>query len=224
MSDITEIINIIDSNNSITINLPSRKEYLKVKRLNIDTLTKLSEIIESEDNNKLAIDYYKYLISIVKSRCNINLNYYDYLHVLYCLRANENSEYNDINLTKNIKSIIKEKIKFNDKVDFKDGPIEYNVTFELPNIEKMLKILSTCNPTSQDVVYYNIAKFIKSIDINADKKTSSATTIEDIHKVYNVISYKALNTINEQTNNINNELYNLYKVNIEIDTGFLFTI
>lgn len=223
MNDITEIISLIDATNNITINLPSKKEYVKVKRLNIDSLTKLSEIIEIEDSNKLALDYYKYLLTIVKSRCNINLNYFDYLHILYSLRAKENKDYNNIDLEETIKSAIDKRIKYKDEIEFNDGTIEYKVVFELPTIEKMSSILSICKPTSQDIVYYNIFKFIKEIHITVNDKISTANTIEDIYKVYNVISYKALNTINEQTNNINNELYNLYKVNIEIDTGFLFT-
>ena len=64
---------------------------------------------------------------------------------------------------------------------------------------------------------------MKNVTIEIGEQSTTAEDIQDLKKIYNVISYKALDKINEKVDKITSNLYNLYKVNIETDTGFFLS-
>ena len=78
MSQINNIIKLIESNNNCKITLPDCKEEVEVKRYDIASLNTINNIFTKTDSNEIVLDYYKYLIKLVKNRVNTNLSYLDF--------------------------------------------------------------------------------------------------------------------------------------------------
>ena len=65
---------------------------------------------------------------------------------------------------------------------------------------------------------------MKNIEISTKDLKTTIESVSDLKSVYNVISYKVLNKISVSTSLIEKELYSLFKVNIETDTSFIYSI
>lgn len=225
MSQINNIIKLIESNNDCTLTLPYSKEEITVKRYDIASLNSINDIFTKKNSSEVILDYYKYLIKIAKNRLNKNVSYLDYLFLLLYIRYNENEKYNDINLGEAIDNINENiaTIKTPDNITIEDNKVKYTIDFELPDFEKLQSIIKICKNDTSDVLFYTIFKFIRSINIEVGDQTTTAESVQDLKSVYNVISYKALDKINSSVDDITSKLYNLYKVNIETDTGFFIS-
>jgi len=225
MSQIANIVKLIEDNNVCTFTLPESKREVNFKRYDVASLNNINNIFNKSDGNEILIDYYNYLIDLIKKRTTEDLSYIDFLYSILYIRYNENDTYNDISLKEAVESI-PEKISeviIPDSLKISDNKIDYQINFELPNMSKLSKLLRICKKDSSDILFYSIFKFVKDIIIEVGEQSTEANTIEDLRSIYNVISYKALDRINDTTNNITDKLYNLYNVNIETDTGFLIS-
>jgi hypothetical protein len=225
MSQINNVLKLIESNNNCKFTLPDSKEDIEVKRYDIASLNSINNIFTKTDSNEIILEYYKYLIKIVKNRTTNNLSYLDYLFFLLYIRCNENETYNDISLKEVIEDVATNisDVKVPEPISIKDNNIEYIVEFELPSFEKIQEVIKLCKNSTSDVLFYTIFKFVKSIEIEVNSNTTVAESVKDLKSVYNVVSYKALDKINDAIENITSKLYNLYKVNIETDTGFFIS-
>lgn len=225
MSQINNIIKLIESNNICKITLPDCKEEIEVKRYDIASLNNINNIFTKSDSNEIVLDYYKYLVKLVKNRVNTNLSYLDFLFILLYIRYNENDTYNDNPLKDSIDNVYENinSLEFPEQIDFVDGSVKYIVNFELPDFDKIQAVIKICKNNAADVLYYTVFKFVKNVTIEIGEQSTTAEDIQDLKKIYNVISYKALDKINEKVDKITSNLYNLYKVNIETDTGFFLS-
>lgn len=226
MSQINDILKLINDSNNLTCTLPDSNEKITFKRYSIDSLNTINKIFDKKTNNEVIFDYYKYLIDLCKKCTTDNVSYIDYNYILLFLRSKENSSYNDLdipellnNISENIADVV-----LPDTAKVVDGPIEYQIHFEYPSIEKITNIIKKCKTTTTDILFYSLFKYIEKIDIVIDKKSSTAETIEDLRKLYNVISYKALDSINSEINKITDKFFSLYKINVEADTDFFLTL
>jgi hypothetical protein len=224
-SSITEILSLIDKNNIIKVHLPVLNTEVEIKRYSVDSLNVINDIFEKETNSEIMFQYFNYLIELVKDRTTLNLDYIDFLHLIFCLRAEENNEYKETNL-QDVISNIKENVKLDSPkpLKIKDGIINYKVNFSIPKISNLEDTIKQCNTATKDLIFYNIFKYIDNIEISAQDKTTKASSKEELYQLYNAISYRSLDKINKQVNNITNKIYNLYNVNIEADTSFLYSI
>ena len=225
MSQINNIIKLIESNNICKITLPDCKEEIEVKRYDIASLNNINNIFTKSDSNEIVLDYYKYLVKLVKNRVNTNLSYLDFLFILLYIRYNENDTYNDNPLKDSIDNVYENinSLELPEQIDFVDGSVKYIVNFELPDFDKIQAVIKICKNNAADVLYYTVFKFVKNVTIEIGEQSTTAEDIQDLKKIYNVISYKALDKINEKVDKITSKLYNLYKVNIETDTGFFLS-
>lgn len=225
MSQINSIVKLIESNNICKITLPDCKEEIEVKRYDIASLNNINNIFTKSDSNEIVLDYYKYLVKLVKNRVNTNLSYLDFLFILLYIRYNENDTYNDNSLKDSIDNVYENinSLEFPEQIDFVDGSVKYIVNFELPDFDKIQAVIKICKNNAADVLYYTVFKFVKNVTIEIGEQSTTAEDIQDLKKIYNVISYKALDKINEKVDKITSNLYNLYKVNIETDTGFFLS-
>jgi hypothetical protein len=225
MSQINSIVKLIESNNICKITLPDCKEEIEVKRYDIASLNNINNIFTKSDSNEIVLDYYKYLVKLVKNRVNTNLSYLDFLFILLYIRYNENDTYNDNPLKDSIDNVYENinSLEFPEQIDFVDGSVKYIVNFELPDFDKIQAVIKICKNNAADVLYYTVFKFVKNVTIEIGEQSTTAEDIQDLKKIYNVISYKALDKINEKVDKITSNLYNLYKVNIETDTGFFLS-
>tara|TARA_R110000796_G_scaffold141904_2_gene258302 strand:- start:945 stop:1625 length:681 start_codon:yes stop_codon:yes gene_type:complete len=225
MSQINNIIKLIESNNICKITLPDCKEEIEVKRYDIASLNNINNIFTKSDSNEIVLDYYKYLVKLVKNRVNTNLSYLDFLFILLYIRYNENNTYNDNPLKDSIDNVYENinSLELPEQIDFVDGNVKYIVNFELPDFDKIQAVIKICKNNAADVLYYTVFKFVKNVTIEIGEQSTTAEDIQDLKKIYNVISYKALDKINEKVDKITSKLYNLYKVNIETDTGFFLS-
>tara|TARA_R110000824_G_scaffold74657_2_gene189685 strand:- start:3047 stop:3727 length:681 start_codon:yes stop_codon:yes gene_type:complete len=225
MSQINNIIKLIESNNICKITLPDCKEEIEVKRYDIASLNNINNIFTKSDSNEIVLDYYKYLVKLVKNRVNTNLSYLDFLFILLYIRYNENDTYNDNPLKDSIDNVYENinSLELPEQIDFVDGSVKYIVNFELPDFDKIQAVIKICKNNAADVLYYTVFKFVKNVTIEIGEQSTTAEDIQDLKKIYNVISYKALDKINEKVDKITSNLYNLYKVNIETDTGFFLS-
>lgn len=226
MADQTNIISIIDlinNNNKITCTLPSSKKEVKIDRLNISILEKIDKIFDSEVEASNLFNYYEFLVNIVKERVSENLNYIDFVYIIFKLRQIENNKFEDIDLTA-VEPGFSNDVTFDKSNTIKDLDISYTLNYSLPTIQKLQKLIKICEKDTKGLLFYTLFKFIDSIQIEVDGNTSTADTIEDMYKVYKVISYKALDQFGIIPNKITEELYNLYKINIESDTRFLLSV
>lgn len=226
MADQTNIISIIDlinNNNKITCTLPSSKKEVKIDRLNISILEKIDKIFDSEVEASNLFNYYEFLVNIVKERVSENLNYIDFVYIIFKLRQIENNKFEDIDLTA-VEPGFSNDVTFDKSNTIKDLNISYTLNYSLPTIQKLQKLIKICEKDTKGLLFYTLFKFIDSIQIEVDGNTSTADTIEDMYKVYKVISYKALDQFGITPNKITEELYNLYKINIESDTRFLLSV
>lgn len=226
MSQINDILKLINDSNNLTCTLPDSNEKITFKRYSIDSLNTINKIFDKKTNNEVIFDYYKYLIDLCKKCTTDNVSYIDYNYILLFLRSKENSSYNDLdipellnNISENIADVV-----LPDTAKVVDGPIEYQIHFEYPSIETITNIIKKCKTTTTDILFYSLFKYIEKIDIVIDKKSSTAETIEDLRKLYNVISYKALDSINSEINKITDKFFSLYKINVEADTDFFLTL
>ena len=225
MSQINNIIKLIESNNICKVTLPDCKEEIEVKRYDIASLNNINNIFTKSDSNEIVLDYYKYLVKLVKNRVNTNLSYLDFLFILLYIRYNENNTYNDNPLKDSIDNVYENinSLELPEQIDFVDGNVKYIVNFELPDFDKIQAVIKICKNNAADVLYYTVFKFVKNVTIEIGEQSTTAEDIQDLKKIYNVISYKALDKINEKVDKITSKLYNLYKVNIETDTGFFLS-
>ena len=225
MSQINNIIKLIESNNNCKITLPDCKEEVEVKRYDIASLNTINNIFTKTDSNEIVLDYYKYLIKLVKNRINTNLSYLDFLFILLYIRYNENDTYENNPLKDSIDNVYENISSFElpEQIDFTDGSVRYTVNFELPDFEKIQAVIKLCRNNAADVLFYTVFKFVKDITVEVGEESTTAETVQDLKKVYNVVSYKALDNINDKVDKITSKLYNLYKVNIETDTGFFIS-
>lgn len=225
-NNIKNILSIIDDKNKIRIELPISKETQTLKRYDIISLTNLSDIFSSENTEEILINYIGFLIDIIQTRCTDDLNYIDFLHSIYALREAENSTFEELKLNKILNDI---KIKESDLIKnnthkFKNNDISYEVTYKIPTLSRLKDIHSKCEPSTKDIIFYNTFKFIDKVNISIKDSITEVSLAEDLKQLYNVISYKALDEIGSTPSDITEKLYNLYKVNIETDTRFLFSI
>jgi len=222
-NNIHSIIDLINNNNKITCTLPSSKKEVKLDRLNINILEKIDKIFNDEIEAANLFNYYDFLVNIVKERVQEDLNYTDFVYVLFKLRQIENDKFEDIDLTA-VEPSFSNEVTFDKSNTIKDLNISYTLNYSLPTIQKLQKLIKICEKDTKGLLFYTLFKFIDSIQIEVDGNTSTADTIEDLYKVYKVISYKALDQFGLIPNKITEELYNLYKINIESDTRFLLSV
>ena len=225
MSQIANIVKLIEDNNVCTFTLPDCKREVSFKRYDVASLNNVSDIFNKKDSNEILIEYYNYLVSLIKNRTTEDLSYIDFLYSILYIRYNENDTYDKVDL-KEVVDNIPEKVgelEVPEPLEISDNKINYQVNFELPNMSKLSNFLQVCKKDSSDILFYSIFKFVKNITIKVEDQSTDATSVEDLRSIYNVISYKALDKINNTTNIITDKLYNLYKVNIETDTGFLIS-
>jgi len=167
----------------------------------------------------------KYLFEIVSSRTQEDLNYIDFLYFILSLREKENSEYKEINLTDLLKKITTSSFDIsNTSGEIIDGPITYKVELEYPTLNRLKGLMTAAKTQTKDIVFFNTFKFIRSIDIHVQDKRSSVSKPEDLYQLYNVFSYKALDNLSSYTSTINNNVSEIFKIDIETDTGFLYNI
>ena len=225
MSDIKDILQYISENNKISINLPYSKNTVTVKRYSIDSLNIINDIFDKDSNVEIMIDYLKYLFDIVSSRTQEDLNYIDFLYFILSLREKENPEYKEINLTDLLKNAATSSFDIsNPSGEIVDGPITYKVELEYPTLNRLKGLITAAKTQTKDIVFFNTFKFIKSIDIHVQDKRSSVSKPEDLYQLYNVFSYKALDNLSSYTSTINNNVSEIFKIDVETDTGFLYNI
>ena len=224
-NNLSDIIKIIQNNNNIEVKLPQSKETISVKRLNLKSISELSPIIAQEDSNKIIIDYNKFLIKNVKSRVNRDISYLDYYTTAITLRSAENNTYKDINLKEIINNLNIDSLKYKTEETLIEDNITFHIKFELPNIDRLQDIINKVNTSeSSDLLFFSVFKYIKQIEIISKESKSLVNSIGDLKTIYDIISYKVLNKISITTSSIEKELYSLFKVNIETDTSFLYSI
>lgn len=224
-NNLSDIIKIIQNNNNIEVKLPQSKETISVKRLNLKSISELSPIIAQEDSNKIIIDYNKFLIKNVKSRVNRDISYLDYYTTAITLRSAENNTYKDINLKEIINNLNIDSLKYKTEETLIEDNITFHIKFELPNIDRLQDIINKVNTSeSSDLLFFSVFKYIKQIEIISKDSKSLVNSIGDLKTIYDIISYKVLNKISITTSSIEKELYSLFKVNIETDTSFLYSI
>ena len=224
-NNINDILQYISSNNVINITLPYSNKTKEIKRYSVNSLNVINEVFEKEKTSEIAIEYLKYLFKLADNRIDKQDNYIDFLYVIAKIRETESSKYNNIDLTQTLKEVTKDKIKLEKTTtEFKDGPIKYKVEVELPTFAKLEKILSAAKTETKDIIFYNTFKFVKNIEIVVKDKRSSVSEPEDLYQLYNVLSYKALERISRLTNSVSGNIDSLFKVSIETDTGFLYSI
>ena len=138
MSQINNIIKLIESNNNCKFTLPDSKKEIEVKRYDIASLNTINNIFTKTDSNEIVLDYYKYLIKLVKNRFNENLSYLDFLFILLYIRYNENDTYNDKPLKESIDNVYENinSLELPEQIEFVDGSVKYIVDFELPDFNK----------------------------------------------------------------------------------------
>lgn len=225
MSDIKDILQYISDNNKLTIDLPYSKRSIDIKRYSIDSLNVINDIFDKDNNSEIAIEYLKYLFDIVTTRINEDLDYIDFLYTVFSLREKENSEYRDLNLTDILKDISTKSFDIEEiNAEVVDGTITYKIELEYPTLQKLKDLISAAKTETKDIVFYNTFKFIKKIDIHVQDKRSSVSKPEDLYQLYNVLSYKALDNLSSYTSTINNNVSDIFQINIETDTGFLYNI
>ena len=225
MSDIKDILQYISENNKISINLPYSKNTVTVKRYSIDSLNIINDIFDKDSNVEIMIDYLKYLFDIVSSRTQEDLNYIDFLYFILSLREKENPEYKEINLTDLLKNVATSSFDVsNPSGEIVDGPINYKIELEYPTLNRLKGLITAAKTQTKDIVFFNTFKFIKSIDIHVQDKRSSVSKPEDLYQLYNVFSYKALDNLSSYTSTINNNVSEIFKIDVETDTGFLYNI
>lgn len=225
MSDIKDILQYISENNKISINLPYSKNTVTVKRYSIDSLNIINDIFDKDSNVEIMIDYLKYLFDIVSSRTQEDLNYIDFLYFILSLREKENPEYKEINLTDLLKNVATSSFDVsNPSGEIVDGPITYKIELEYPTLNRLKGLITAAKTQTKDIVFFNTFKFIKSIDIHVQDKRSSVSKPEDLYQLYNVFSYKALDNLSSYTSTINNNVSEIFKIDVETDTGFLYNI
>ena len=224
-NNLSDIIKIIQNNNNIEVKLPQSKETISVKRLNLKSISELSPIIAQEDGNKIIIDYNKFLIKNVKSRVNRDISYLDYYTTAITLRSAENNTYKDINLKEIINNLNIDSLKYKTEETLIEDNITFHIKFELPNIDRLQSIINKVNTSeSSDLLFFSVFKYIKQIEIISKDSKSLVNSIGDLKTIYDIIRYKVLNKISITTSSIEKELYSLFKVNIETDTSFLYSI
>jgi len=224
-NNLSDIIKIIQNNNNIEVKLPQSKETISVKRLNLKSISELSPIIAQGDSNKIIIDYNKFLIKNVKSRVNRDISYLDYYTTAITLRSAENSTYKDMNLKEIINNLNIDSLKHKTEETIIEDNITFHIKFELPNIDRLQGIINKVNTSeSSDLLFFSVFKYIKQIEIISKDSKSLVNSIGDLKTIYDIISYKVLNKISIITSSIEKELYSLFKVNIETDTSFLYSI
>jgi len=147
------------------------------------------------------------------------------LFILLYIRYNENDTYENNPLKDSIDNVYENISSFElpEQIDFTDGSVKYTVNFELPDFDKIQAVIKLCRNNASDVLFYTVFKFVKDITVEVGEQSTTAETVQDLKKVYNVVSYKALDNINDKVDKITSKLYNLYKVNIETDTGFFIS-
>ena len=225
-TSIKDILTIINQNNILRMQLPVHGTEIEIKRYSVDSLNSINEIVDIGTSSEIIYEYTKYLIDFVKDRITLDLNYLDFCYTIFYVRKEENNIYNDINLDevdKKVKSNI-DGIKTPEKLSFQDNSVKYNIEFDIPKMSDLSETIKLCKSDTKDLIFYNIFKFIKSIEISSQDKKVTADSKEDLYQLYDVISYKSLEIINKHINNLTEEIYNTYHVNIEADTTFLYSI
>jgi hypothetical protein len=225
-NSIKDILTIINQNNILRMQLPVHGTEIEVKRYSVDSLNIINEIVDMGTSSEIIYEYTKYLIDFVKDRTTLDLSYLDFCYTIFYVRKEENNIYNDINLNeinKEIKSNV-DSIKVPEKLSFQDNSVNYNIEFNIPKMSDLSETIKLCKAETKDLIFYNIFKFIKSVEISTQDQKVIASSKEDLYQLYDVISYKSLEVINKHINKLAEEIYNTYHVNIEADTAFLYSI
>jgi len=225
-NNIQNILNTIDSSNSIDVYLPDSKEVIKVKRYDLSSVNSISKLINHQDINNLLLNYGKFLIDTVKSKTENNLSFIDFNTVIIALRSEENNVYKNTDLNSILDTLKDFKgITFNSIVEIEENNILYKIELNLPCINRIKDILDiSIKDAENSLLFYNIFKYVKNIEISTKDLKTTIESVSDLKSVYNVISYKVLNKISVSTSLIEKELYSLFKVNIETDTSFIYSI
>lgn len=225
MSNLNDLLKYIEDNNKFSIDLPYSKKTIELERYSIDSLTAINDIFDKENNSEIVIEYLKYLFDVIVKRVPEDIHYIDFLFSVFSLREKENPKYKDVNLTNLLNEIkIKKFDTENKSLDIIDGPIVYSITTELPTLHRLKEIISAAKTETKDIIFYNTFKFIKNIDIKIEDKRSSVSTPEDLYQLYNVLSYKSINQLSSFISTISNNISNVFQIDIETDTGFLYNI
>ena len=87
MSQINDILKLINDSNNLTCTLPDSNEKITFKRYSIDSLNTINKIFDKKTNNEVIFDYYKYLIDLCKKCTTDNVSYIDYNYILLFLRS-----------------------------------------------------------------------------------------------------------------------------------------
>lgn len=221
---INELLKNIEGNNELNFTLPYSKRELKTKRFNVDSISKLNEIFVESSPYKIVLKYYDYLHKLVKSRCDGEINYLDFLYIILYLRSAENNEFDDIDLNNVINNLDISNIKIKDEKVFNDKNIKFIVKYSIPNLNKLEEILKIAKRSKEDIVFYSVFKYVNSIQVHLNDTVSDCNTVNDLKRLYDAVSYKAIDEISNETNQIDDQIHRLFKVNIETDTKFLLTI
>lgn len=225
MSNLNDLLKYIENNNKFSIELPYSKKTVELERYSIDSLTTINDIFDKENNSEIVIEYLKYLFEVIIKRLPEDIHYIDFLFSIFSLREKENPKYKDINLTDLLNEIKIKKFETENKtLDITDGPIVYSITTELPTLHRLKKIISAAKTETKDIIFYNTFKYIKNVNIKIEDKRSSVSSPEDLYQLYNVLSYKTINQLSSFISTISNNISNVFQIDIETDTGFLYNI